>query len=116
MDGETRYCPVARNVLLASVDPAPIVSGMVRDRVAEPLTASTVIDEVPTAAVGETVNVSKLRPAPVNEVEENDAFTPVGRLLADNTTLPVKPELTEIEFAPEVPWSTVIEVKAAVTV
>jgi hypothetical protein len=56
-----------------------------------PLVPVTVTAKVPTAALPAIVNVSVLEPLPpVTEVGAKLAVTPVGRLLADNATLPVK--------------------------
>jgi hypothetical protein len=77
---------------LAKVEPALIVSGMVRARVVEPLTALIVNEEVPIGAFGATVKVIVLVPAADTEVGEKDAVTPVGKPAAESATFPVKPD------------------------
>lgn len=59
--------------------------------VVEPLVPVTVTVAVPTVAAAEAVNVSVLPADPVTEVGLKAAVTPVGKPLALNATVPVKP-------------------------
>jgi len=66
-----------------------------------------VTTKVPNAAVGLAVNVSVL--LEVVGFGLNDAVTPLGKLVADNVTLPVKPlaGITVIALVPWLPCTTV---------
>jgi|SRR5260221_1070855 len=99
----------------ATLKPGTAACVMVSDRSAEwesaPEVPVTVMVELPAAAPAATARVNVDLPAPVTAPLENEAVTPLGRLLADSETAPLKPPLalTLAATLPDAPACTETE-------